>query len=74
MSQAVGVPQFMDRLLQNSLMKERLIRWEAIELRFQTGHGDDRHPLHRVRLSEGEIQVSGVKIDGHNPQDPLHLG
>lgn len=62
-SQAVGVPQHMDRFLQNPLMKEHFIGWKALKLRRKTGNGNDRHPLPRVRLSEDKVLVSGIEID-----------
>jgi hypothetical protein len=36
--------------------------------------GYHRHALSWVGLSEDKVLVSGVKIDGDNPQDPFHLG
>lgn len=55
-------------------MEKCFIRWETVELRLQTGDGNHSHPLSRVRLSEDKVLVSGVKIDGDNPQDSFHLG
>lgn len=74
MSQAVGMPQLMDRFLKEPQMKERLIGRKAVEVRLQPGDGNHRYSLSRVGLSEDEVQVWGVEIDRYNPQDPLHLG
>jgi hypothetical protein len=73
MAQAIGMPQFVNRLFEYPLQKYGPIRREPVELRPKAGQRDHGHSFLGVRFPEYEVQVFSVKIHCHDSKDSFNL-
>ncbi len=71
MAQAVGVAQFVYRLLDRPLVEQGLVIWQAVQALTHAGEGDDGcRPAH-LRLTEDEVEARRIQIHIDNGQPSL---
>ena len=74
MAQAVGVAQFVERLLLGARGDQLVVGGQAVGLGAQAVGGDDRGAAAELGLAEDEGQNRDEEIDGGDPDHPRRAG